>query len=262
MSEAERRQDAALRCVDLNKSFGGVRAVHEVSLEFRYGEVVALVGPNGAGKSTLIDVITGYVPADSGTVEVVAGDLKGRPWRRARRGKMRRTFQHPKLARGLQVTENVQLGHLGERHGTARGLAASLVKPGSLRSMREARERAEAHMDRLGLDRRRDIGGFSMGEQRLTEVARALTGSPEIVFLDEPFAGADDAGIERMGDAIRVLAEEGCAVIVVDHHVDLLADLANRLVLMFQGAVVFDGEPDAGLRSKEMRTIYFGEADD
>jgi branched-chain amino acid transport system ATP-binding protein len=101
-----------------------------------------------------------------------------------------------------------------------------------------------------------------MGDQRLTELARALSSDPDLVLLDEPFAGADAEGVERMSAAIRSLAVAGHAVVVVDHHVDLLADIADRLVLMFQGRIIFDGPPAEGLRSREMRTIYFGEVDD
>lgn len=251
----------ALRCEGLTKHFGGVKAVDDVDLELRFGEVVALVGPNGAGKSTLIDVITGYVPADAGRVVAGGRSLSGPPWRRARVGQVRRTFQHPKLARGLRIDENVVLGALGERAGSASGLLRSILSPRSGRVMAAARQVGADRALLLGLDTTGEVSSLSMGEQRLTELGRALCGTPHVVFLDEPFAGADDPGIERMGRAIRGLADGGSAVVVVDHHVDLLADMAERLVLMFEGAVRFDGDPHAGLRSREMRTIYFGESD-
>lgn len=251
-----------LSCRGISKNFGGLRALDEVTLDFHHGEVLALVGPNGAGKSTLIDVLTGFVRADSGRVQLGNQRLAGRAWRRARKGRMRRTFQHPKLARNLTMEENVLIGALGVGCGSARGVAISLARPAWGSRIRAARNTTAASFAELGLHPRHVTERMSVGEQRLTELARALGASPDIVFFDEPFAGADAAGMERMGAAIRALADSGTAVIVVDHHVDVLADLADRMVLMFQGATVFDGDPHEGLRSKQMRVVYFGETDE
>jgi branched-chain amino acid transport system ATP-binding protein len=260
--EAPRRERPKLSCRGISKNFGGLKALDGVTLDFRHGEVLALVGPNGAGKSTLIDVLTGFVRADSGLVQLGDERLGGRAWRRARRGQMRRTFQHPKLARNLSMEENVVIGTLGLECGSARGVALSLVRPAWGNRIRAARSTSTAAFEQLGLASDHATATLSVGEQRLTELARALGGNPDIVFFDEPFAGADAAGMERMGAAIRALADAGTAVIVVDHHVDVLADLADRMVLMFQGAIVFDGEPHEGLRSRQMRVVYFGESDE
>ncbi len=254
------RHRPVLSCVGLSKHFGGVAALDDVTLEFTPGEVMALVGPNGAGKSTLIDTLTGYVKQDSGTVHVDGTPLTGAPWRRARRGGIRRTFQHPKLATGLSVEENVLVGALGDSRGTVRGVGVSSLLPASLREMRRARNASDDALAFLGVRATGTTGSLSMGEQRLTDLARAISVKPDIVFLDEPFAGGDAAGMARMGQSIRDLADQGCTVVVVDHHIDVLAELADRMVLMFQGAVVFDGAPEVGLASSEMRTIYFGDS--
>lgn len=250
-----------LSCRGLTKRFGGVSALADVSLDFHRGQVVALVGPNGAGKSTLIDVITGYVAADAGVVLVGGSTLSGSPGRRARRAAMRRTFQHPKIVQALSLTDNVAVGGVGHDYGAPPALARSLLTPAAPRAVARARRDADAHLRALGL-----LGGrldaLAMGERRLTDFARALMTRPRIAFLDEPFAGADNAGMRRMADEIRALADTGCAVVVVDHHVDVLAESADRMVLMFQGAVEFDGHPREGLLSPQMRSIYFGERTD
>jgi branched-chain amino acid transport system ATP-binding protein len=251
-----------LSCEGITKEFGGLRALDRVAIDVRAGEVLALVGPNGAGKSTLIDVLTGFVRADAGTVSLSGRRLRGRAWRRARVGRMRRTFQHPKMARNLSIEENVLVGALGSGCGDARGIVLSLLRPAWGSRMRGARATSDEVFEQLGVDATHAAESASVGEQRLIELARALSASPRVVFFDEPFAGADAAGMERMGAAIRELADQDCAVVVVDHHVDVLADLADRMVLMFQGAVVFDGDPHDGLRSKQMRVVYFGETDD
>lgn len=259
--DVPRTDRPVLSCTGLSKHFGGVSALDDVSLTFHPGEVMALVGPNGAGKSTLIDTLTGYVKPDRGSVQIDGQALIGAPWRRARRAGIRRTFQHPKLATGLDVDENVLVGALGARRGTVRGVSLSALLPASLREMRRARAASGAALAFLGVRATGETGSLSMGEQRLTDLARAISVDHDIVFLDEPFAGGDTSGMERMGHAIRDLADQGCTVVVVDHHVDVLAELADRMVLMFQGAVVFDGPPGVGLASPEMRTIYFGDSD-
>lgn len=242
----------------LGKSYGGVRAVDDVSLRLSEGEVLGLIGPNGAGKTTLVDLLDGAQPADRGALSIRGRKLTGPPSRRARAG-LARTFQHPHLALDLTVRENVLLGAAAPKLAGIGGLVAGLVA-GALRPA-GARFDAVLHRvaDALDLgDLGRRCGDLTLGEQRLVEVARALAQEPSVLLLDEPFAGADSGGIAAISEAIRAVRAQGCGIILVDHNVDIVASLVDRIMLLRSGAVVFDGDPDECLASPEMQDVYFG----
>ena len=252
--------ESLLTCTDVNKSYGGVQAVKNVSLHVDRGEVVGLVGPNGAGKTTLVDVITGQQEADSGLIQVAGATLSGPPSKRARRSGFARTFQHPQLALDMTVRENLLVGAVGRRLGSLGGLVAAAVG-GTLRPTRSDLERRieQVAVD-LGLgDVHREVADLTLGEQRLVEVARAMLRDPDVLLLDEPFAGGDLKGVAAMTTAVGRVVERGCGVLLVDHNIDIVAQLVDRMVLMDQGAVVFDGTPAEALASDEMRHVYFGE---
>jgi branched-chain amino acid transport system ATP-binding protein len=248
-----------LTCRDVNKAYGGVQAVSEANLDVRAGEILGLVGPNGAGKTTLVDVITGQQRGDSGKIQIRDIDLVGSPSKRSRRAGLARTFQHPQLALDLTVRENILLG------GVAAGMASPLRVIGQVfaGAARPSTPRVDTEIARLadelhitGLDRL--CADLTLGEQRLVEVARALIRKPTVLLLDEPFAGGDVRGVAGMTQALERIVERGCGILVVDHNVDIVAALVHRIVLMDQGRIVFDGDPQACLRSPEMRQVYFG----
>jgi len=253
--------DVLLRCDGVGKRYGGVHAVSDVSIEVRAGEVVALIGPNGAGKTTLIDLITGQQPLTSGRVMMGGRELTGPPSRRARRSGFARTFQHPLLAMDLTVRENIRVGMLSDRFRTpVRALGqvfAGMVVPDqpTLDQQIDA-VAAELHLE--GLDRL--CSDLTLGEQRIAEVARALVRNPAVLMLDEPFAGGDANGVRAMAEAVMALRERSCGVLVVDHNVDIVAQIADRVVLLNQGQVAFEGTPQECLDSDEMREVYFGGA--
>jgi branched-chain amino acid transport system ATP-binding protein len=244
----------------LSKSYGGIRAVTDVSIQLVAGEVLCLVGPNGAGKTTLVDLLTGVQSSDSGSLSLQGARLRGRPARRAQAG-LARTFQHPQLALTLTVRENILLGRMAKEMSGLGSMLATLV-----RSVVRVITPADADIvDELaadlgidGLDRL--CADLTLGEQRLVEVARALAQDPAILLLDEPFAGSDAHGVHAVSQAIRNVAGRGHGVVLVDHNVDIVASLADRIVLMDQGRVVFDGDPTECLQSEEMQMVYFGEA--
>ncbi|HEY8523669.1 MAG TPA: ATP-binding cassette domain-containing protein [Acidimicrobiales bacterium] len=242
----------------LVKRYGGVVAVNSADIVLSGGEILGLVGPNGAGKTTLVDLVSGIQAADGGTLTLAGRPLGGPPSRRARAG-LARTFQYPQLALDLTVRQNLALGRTARRNGGPLAMLRSALAGvvGSAPAEDEAAVEAIAREVRVGdIDRRcRDL---TLGEQRLVEVARALIQDPLVMLLDEPFAGADANGVAGISEAIRDVRARGHGVILVDHNVDLVASLVDRIMLLDQGRVVFDGDPVACLRSEEMQRVYFG----
>ncbi|RIJ71326.1 ATP-binding cassette domain-containing protein [Nakamurella silvestris] len=248
-----------LSCSNVSKSYGGVAAVRAVGLELRAGEILGLIGPNGAGKTTLVDVITGQQTADTGVIRIGTVSLTGPPSRRARLAGFARTFQHPQLALDMTVRENILIGAVPDRFSSPWRVLASAFSGAARPATPEIDDRITdlaAELNISALDRM--CADLTLGEQRLVEVARALLRGPTVLLLDEPFAGGDPRGVEGMIHALTRIVERGCGVLVVDHNVDIVASLVDRLVLMDQGQVVFDGLPTAAMASQEMRTVYFG----
>jgi branched-chain amino acid transport system ATP-binding protein len=251
--------EVLLSCSGVGKSYGGVQAVVDVALEVRAGEIVGLVGPNGAGKTTLVDVITGQQQADVGTIHIGRTRMSGPPSRRARLGGFARTFQHPQLALDMTARENILVGGIAERFRSPwRVFAAALagtVRPGTPALDERVAELAdELHIANLD----RSVADLTLGEQRLVEVARALLRNPTVLLLDEPFAGGDPHGISGMTHALNRIVQRGCGVLLVDHNVDIVAALVDRMVLMDQGRVAYEGTPREALASRELRAVYFG----
>ena len=245
----------------LTKHYGGVVALDNVSFELRAGEVLGLVGPNGAGKTTLVDLISGAQAATSGELTLRGARLSGPASRRARAG-LARTFQFPQLALELTVRENLLLGRAARRHASLWRMIAGVVV-GTLRPFNGADEAAvRAIADELGItELEREAGDLTLGEQRLVEVGRALIQDPLVLLLDEPFAGSDSSGVAGIIDVVRTVQRRGHAVILVDHNVDLVASLVNRIMLLDRGRVVFDGDPKECLASPQMQAVYFGAVD-
>jgi branched-chain amino acid transport system ATP-binding protein len=243
----------------LVKRYGGVVAVDRADIVLAAGEILGLVGPNGAGKTTLVDLVSGAQAADGGTLTLNGRSLAGPPSRRAKAG-LARTFQYPQLALDLTVRQNLALGRTARRAGSPLAMIGSAVAGVVAGAAPTDDDRAieaiaaEAHVGDLD----RPCRDLSLGEQRLVEVARALTQDPLVMLLDEPFAGADANGVAGVSEAIRAVRDRGHGVILVDHNVDLVASLVDRIMLLDRGRVVFDGNPVACLRSEEMQQVYFG----
>lgn len=251
-----------LQCVDVSKSYGGVHAVRSVSLTVSPGEAVGLVGPNGAGKTTLIDVITGVQRADSGQVLINGSALEGGPSARVTMG-LARTFQHPQLGMDLSVRENLLLGLTGTRLNSFWQIAGEFIK-GVLKPFnRIDNEKVDKVATLMGIeDLERLAGDLTLGEHRVIEVARAFLSEPDVLLLDEPFAGSDESVQQRIGEVIQQLVTMGNSVVLVDHNVDLVARSVSRMSLLDFGAVVAEGDPQEVLNSAEMSSVYFGRDQD
>jgi branched-chain amino acid transport system permease protein len=254
-----------LTVTNVSKSYGGVQALSGVSFEVKQGEVLGIVGPNGAGKSTLIDIVTGVQEPDSGKVILDGNEMTEGPAARAHRG-MSRTFQHPLLAQSLTVLENVHLGYLREKAPRSWvGLFTWFLKNMAVGQRGESGEvtgegrRIEGEFTLLAKYLHTMVTDVSHGTEKLAESVRALISSPPLLIMDEPFAGLDASAIEAIGHTLRRFSFQGLAAVIVDHNVDVLRDMCDRMVVLNYGQVIAVGKPQDVLDDQAVRRAYFGD---
>jgi branched-chain amino acid transport system permease protein len=243
----------------VRKSFADVAALSGVDLTAEPGQVLAILGPNGAGKTTLLNAISGFVRPDAG--EVLLGDaheLRGLSAARIARGGVSRTFQTPIIPRGMTAQEVVECGRLG-RPGP-RLLGAVVRSPRMRRTRLEDREAAATALSFAGLDdvASVDAQALPLGTRRLLEVVRAVVAQPGVILLDEPAAGLDDEGQQELGRLVRRARDAGGTVIIVEHNVRFVLDLADRVVVMALGEVIAEGTPDEIRRNETVIATYLG----
>jgi branched-chain amino acid transport system ATP-binding protein len=255
---ADAPQPALLEAEGLRKSFGGVHAVQDMALRVPAGAVVAVIGPNGAGKSTLLNLLTGIFQPDAGRMRFAGTNLVGLPpYRRARLG-LGRTFQRARLFRHLPVRDNVTAGF--HRHHAAP--AWQYLTHGA--AFRRDRDRCRAEAERLlafvGLERRMDVpaGSIAYGEQRMLEIARALAAAPRLLMLDEPAAGLTCAEVDYLVDRMAALRARGLALVVVEHNMDLVMRVADRIVAMNHGRLLGEGTPSEITADPAVVAAYLG----
>lgn len=244
---------------DVRKQFGGVPALAGVSLTAQPGQVLAILGPNGAGKTTLLNAMSGFVSPDGGEIQLGAQhDLRGlSPAQIARRG-VSRTFQTPIIPRGMTAQEVVESGRLGRPGPTL--LGAVFRSPRMRRTRAEDRAAATAALTFAGLGEvaATDAQALPLGTRRLLEVVRAVVAQPGVVLLDEPAAGLDDEGQEELSRLIRRARDAGGTVIIVEHNVRFVLELADRVVAMALGEVIAEGTPDEMRRNEAVIATYLG----
>jgi branched-chain amino acid transport system ATP-binding protein len=243
-----------LETTDLSVRFGGHVAVDRVSCGFRAGELTAIVGPNGAGKTTYFNLISGQVPASSGSVRLLGEDL-GRlsPSARCRKG-LGRAFQLTNLFPGLTVLENVRLAI--QAHRPVRGALLSMASGHSALT-----DAAMAVLERVRLEavRAQKVTALSHGNQRKLEVAMLIALDPRVYMFDEPTAGmsADEAPVVL--DLIAELkADEDRTILLVEHKMDVIRTLADRIIVLHNGALVADGDPAEVIASDVVQEAYMG----
>jgi branched-chain amino acid transport system permease protein len=226
----------------LTKRFGGVVAVDAVDLDVRTGEILALIGPNGAGKTTFFNMVSGVLAPTSGTVTLNGARIDGRKPHVFARARATRTFQNLQIFASASVLGNVMVGrHLRSRSGMLRG---ALLAP----SRREERQIAQAAYDTLQLvglgdDAFRAAADLPFGRQRLVEVARALALEPDLLLLDEPYAGLSGDERRELARLLRRLRAGGMAIVLVEHDMEVVLALADRVAVLDDGRLIALGTP-------------------
>ena len=248
----------SLRVHDLHKHFGGVAALAGCALTAEAATTHALVGPNGSGKTTTLNVISGFIRSDRGSVMI--GDVevsKLAPHEVARLG-VGRTFQTPKLLSDMTVLDNVRLGGFVSERATALEIALGL--PRSRADHRESSAAALALLRFVGLaERANDVAGdLPHGQQRLVEIARAMAGRPSLLLLDEPAAGLSMDELDRLGALIEAIVALGTTVLVVEHHLELIARISRSVTVLDRGKVLAAGTPDEVFSHPEVERAYMG----
>ena len=246
----------------LSRRFGGLKAVNNVSFSVGRGSIKAVIGPNGAGKTTLFNLISGFLPSDSGTVEFEDKSLTGlKPHAVARRG-VARTFQTTRLFPKMTALENVMVG----RHTQSRAgyIAAMLALPGARRQERAIEKRAMELLDFTGIA---DLAGadatsLAFGSQRAVELARALALEPSLLLLDEPAAGLNMQETRQIAALIGRIRELGVTVLIVEHDMSLVMDISDEIIVLSYGEKIAEGTPMEIQKDPEVVRVYLGSEDD
>jgi branched-chain amino acid transport system ATP-binding protein len=261
MTDAGARRETVLALDDVSVSFGGVRALHGVSLSVAAGEICGLIGPNGAGKTTLFDVVAGERRPDTGRVVIDGREVTSLgPAERSRRG-VRRTFQRVQMFGWLTVEENILTAL--EWHGGGGGVLADLVySPTRRRRERQRRQSVAEVIERcsLGAIRSECGGSLPIGVARMVEFARAIAEPPRLLLLDEPASGLSEHEIERLGELMQAVRDEtGCAVLLVEHNAGFVMQHCDRVVVLALGAKLAQGTPDEVRRNPAVQAAYLGQ---
>jgi branched-chain amino acid transport system permease protein len=245
-----------LEVIGLGRRFGGVRALHDVSLEVRAGEVLGLIGPNGSGKTTLLNAVTGIFPPDTGTVRLSGAMITGRaPHAIARLG-VARTFQTAALAPHLSALDNVAVARNPARLGIWRALRSGLRDD----DRQTARAEAMALLTQMGAagDAATLGGVLPPGAARRVEIARALATAPRLLLLDEPAAGLNETEQADLAERLRRIANGGVALLVIEHNMPFLVPLADRMICLDDGALIAAGTPQAVQADRRVIEAYLG----
>ena len=247
----------------LERRFGGVRALYDVSFQVERGTICGLIGPNGAGKTTLINIASGLLPPTSGAISLAGRNITGQPPHRVAAAGIARTFQNIRLFAELSVVDNVLVGdHL---HRGDSLLSALLALPSARRAERAAYTAAMDLLAELGIAHLADrpAATLAYGDQRRVEIARALALRPALLLLDEPAAGMNAAETERLAEQLLRLRATGLTMLVIEHDMDLIMRVSDQVVVLNFGMLVTSGPPAQVRRDPDVIAAYLGdEVDD
>ncbi len=250
-----------LEIKNLNKRFGGLQAVKDISFSVRQGSIKAVIGPNGAGKTTLFHLVSGFLPSDSGEVLYQDKPIQGLSPHEVAGCGISRTFQHIRLFSHMTALENVMVGrHVKSRAGFIAGM---MNLPWTWHEEREVRDKALEMMDFLGIANLADVDATSLsyGQQRSVELARALAGDPAMLLLDEPAAGLNMRETADTARLIEKIRGRGVTVLIVEHDMSLVMNISDEVVVLCYGEKIADDVPRAVQRNPEVVRVYLGEDD-
>ena len=240
-------------------SFAGLKALNNVSFTLDAGQIGAVIGPNGAGKTTLFNAITGYVNPASGTVRFGGRDLAGMPPHRISALGMRRTFQNGGAFSSMTVIENVLTGLNQLTASSAVGIIFGL--PSARRAELQALDRAHELLQLMGLSELADrvTSDLSSGQQRIVEITRALAARTQLLLLDEPAVGLSGSERDHLVNVLRRLSKEGIAVLLVEHTIDMVMAISEKVVVLNYGEVIADGPPAEIRAHPDVLEAYLGQ---
>ncbi len=247
-----------LEISNLSKSFGGLQALEDVSFDVRKGEIQALIGPNGAGKTTCFNLISGVLPASSGSIRFFDQEISTLPPHRIARLGLARTFQNIQLFSGLSVLENVLVGQHTHLHGNI--FTTLLNLPSVRRQERHSIDYVRGLLDFVGLAEKGDWAADSLayGDQRRLEIARALALQPRLLLLDEPAAGMNPRETEDLMALIAAIQELDITVLLIEHDMNLVMNISGRIVVFDHGRVIAQGSPRSIRQNSQVIEAYLG----
>ncbi len=238
----------------LSKHFGGVKAVQRVDLSVRQNEILGLIGPNGSGKSTIVNLVTGVFSPNEGRVRFRDRDVTGWPPHRVLAAGMGRTFQNIRIFGGLTVWQNLWVAQKAQAEG-GRGVFRRWLAVD-----RPSMKKIEVTLDFCHLMDKKDelARNLAFGDQRRLELARTLAAEPDLLLLDEPAAGMNAAEIEDLRDRILALKQRGKTVVLIEHHMELVMGIAERVAVLNFGEKIAEGSPGAVQDDERVREAYLG----
>lgn len=248
--------ETILNINSLAKTFNGVKAVADFSCALQRGKIVGLIGPNGAGKTTVFNLITGFVPPDSGEVFLLGKDVTNAQCHRLVSAGISRTFQDLRLIREMRALDNVLLGFQNQPGESLFSLFFNLRAVTRTENLNT--EKAEELLRFAGIEEKRNdfAGNLSYGQQKLLSIVCALAADPKVLLLDEPVSGIQPEMIKKIVSMLTSLKESGKSIFVIEHDMDFISSVADRIIVMDQGRIIADGSPNDIKGNKEILEAY------